>query len=120
MSRVDEPCSSIILAWCEIRERLQIDAQGFFRPVRALSQVRNPSIADVFFGMRSMERVGSGLADVEDEMQRSGGKAVFSVDLRQQMLRKHWEAHLKRFRDNGLFIELKKDRAFFRELPRSP
>ena len=87
MSRVDEPCSSIILAWCEIRERLQIDAQGFFRPVRALSQVRNPSIADVFFGMRSMERVGSGLADVEDEMQRSGGKAVFSVDLRQQMFR---------------------------------
>jgi hypothetical protein len=36
----------------EIRERLQIDPEGCFRPVRALSQIRNPSI--VFFGMRSI------------------------------------------------------------------
>ena len=34
------------------------------------------------------------------------------------LLLKHREPHLKRFRDNGLFIELKKDRAFFRKLPR--
>jgi hypothetical protein len=214
----------------EVREQLQIDPEGYFRPVRALSRIRNPSIADVFFGMRSMERVGSGLTDVEDEMRRAGGEAVFSTDVRQQMfratlyqplqaapgvarpitplglyvlnslpitvlpehvsvvplkpsrahtllqadlsevatfvfngdelwsfapkpilavklapwvmgevksiervkleadpeqrrfltwlLRKHWEAHLKQFRDEGLFIERKKDRAFFRKLPR--
>ena len=31
------------------------------------------------------------------------------------MLRKHWEVHLRRFKDNGLFIDRKKDRAFFRK-----
>ena len=31
------------------------------------------------------------------------------------MLRKHWEVHLRRFKDNGLFIERKKDRASFRK-----
>jgi hypothetical protein len=71
----------------EMRDRLQIDEAGCFRPVRTLSQIRNPSIADVFFGIRSMERVGSGLADVEEKMRRSGGEAVFSVDLCQQLFR---------------------------------
>jgi predicted HTH transcriptional regulator len=44
----------------EMRDRLEIDQEGCFRPVRALSQIRNPSIADVFFGVRSMERVIDG------------------------------------------------------------
>jgi hypothetical protein len=211
----------------EFQEQLQVTPDGCFRPVRTLSQIRNPSIADVFFGMRSMERAGSGLADVEDEMRRTGGEAVFRVDAGQQvfhvelyqplqaapgvarpitplglyvlnslpitvmpelvcrarlraggvsdlfqrdlaelpmfiargdellcfapktiltlklddllaeevkevarakmendpeerklltwLLRKHWEAHLKRFRDRGLFVEWRKDRAFFRK-----
>jgi hypothetical protein len=213
-----------------LRERLQIDDQGRFRPVRMASQIRNPSIADVFFGMRSMERAGTGLADVEEEMRRAGGDAAFSIDTRQNlfhaelyqplqaapgqtavarpitplgfyilnslpiavlpekvsiatlkpggirnlfqedlselpqfvsrgdelwsfapatvfglklgdriagavreidrtaleeqpesrrvlswMLRKHWEMHLRQFKENGLFIERKKDRAYFRK-----
>jgi hypothetical protein len=214
----------------ELRERLQIDEQGRFRPIRTLSQIRNPSIADVFFGMRSMERAGTGLADVEEEMRRTGGDAAFRVEPHHHlfhaflyqplqaapglnsiarpitplglyvlnslpitvlpervsiatlkpgrirtffqedlselpqfisrgddlwsfapatlfglkladrlagpvrevarteleadadtrrvlswMLRKHWEVHLRRFKDDGLFIERKKDRAFFRK-----
>jgi hypothetical protein len=71
----------------EIRDRLQIDGAGRFRPVRTLSQIRNPSVADVFFGIRSMERVGSGLADAEEEMRGTGGEAAFSVDLRQHVFR---------------------------------
>jgi len=31
------------------------------------------------------------------------------------LLRKHWEMYLRRFRDQGLFIEYKKHRAFFRK-----
>ena len=71
----------------EMRDRLHIDGRGCFRPIRALSQIRNPSIADVFFGIRSMERVGSGLADVEEEMRRTGGEAVFSVNLRERLFK---------------------------------
>lgn len=64
----------------ELREQLHVDDSGRFRPVRTLSEIRNPSIADIFFGIRSMERAGTGLADVEDEIRRSGGDVEFTVD----------------------------------------
>lgn len=64
----------------ELREQLQVDETGRFRPVRSLSEIRNPSIADIFFGIRSMERAGTGLADVEDEIRRAGGDVEFAVD----------------------------------------
>jgi len=41
----------------------------------------------VFFGMRSMERAGSGLADVEDDMRRAGGDAEFGIDPKNQLFR---------------------------------
>jgi hypothetical protein len=63
-----------------IRERLQLDDSGRFHPVRAVSEIRNPSIADIFFGIRSMERAGTGLADVEEEIRRAGGDVEFTVD----------------------------------------
>ena len=64
----------------ELREQLNVDDSGRFRPVRALSEIRNPSIADIFFGIRSMERAGTGLVDVEDEVRRAGGDVEFTVD----------------------------------------
>ncbi len=69
----------------ELRERLQIDEQGRFRPIRSLSQIRNPSIADVFFGMRSMERAGTGLADAHLSLRiRSTTASPISPKSRQQ------------------------------------
>lgn len=68
----------------EMREQLSIDEQGRFRPVRAASEIRNPSIADVFFGIRSMERAGTGLTDVEEEIRRAGGDVEFMVDQARQ------------------------------------
>ena len=64
----------------ELREQLHVDDSGRFRPVRTLSEIRNPSIADIFFGVRSMERAGTGLADVEDEIRRAGGDVEFKLD----------------------------------------
>jgi predicted HTH transcriptional regulator len=62
----------------ELREQLHVDDSGRFRPVRTLSEIRNPSIADIFFGIRSMERAGTGLGDVEDEIRRAGGDVEFT------------------------------------------
>jgi hypothetical protein len=64
----------------ELRGQLHVDDAGRFKPVRSLSEIRNPSIADVFFGIRSMERAGTGLADVEDEIRRAGGDVEFTLD----------------------------------------
>jgi hypothetical protein len=71
----------------DLKDRIQIEDSGRFRPVRTASYIRNPSIADVFFGMRSMERAGSGLADVEDDMRRAGGDAEFGIDPKNQQFR---------------------------------
>lgn len=71
----------------ELREHVQVDGSGRFRPVRTLSEIRNPSIADIFFGIRSMERAGTGLADVEDEIRRAGGDVEFAVDVGRPIFR---------------------------------
>jgi hypothetical protein len=71
----------------ELKDRFQIDDAGRFHPVRSVSSIRNPSIADVFFGIRSMERAGTGLADVEEQMRRTGGDAEFGVDRKNQFFR---------------------------------
>lgn len=63
-----------------LREQLKVDGSVRFRPMRSLSEIRNPSIADIFFGIRSMERAGTGLADVEDEVRRAGGDVEFTID----------------------------------------
>jgi len=64
----------------ELRDRLEIAPDGRITPLRSASSIRNPSIADIFFGIRSMERAGTGLVDVEDEMRRQGGDARFIND----------------------------------------
>lgn len=63
-----------------VATRVQIDEAGRFRPVPMISSLRNRGICDVFFGIRAMERAGTGLSDVEAMSRERGGDAVFSTD----------------------------------------
>jgi hypothetical protein len=63
----------------EVFARVAPDEQGFFIPVREATQTRNPCLADIFFGDGSMDREGSGLADVLAISRENGGDAAFSV-----------------------------------------
>jgi SIR2-like domain len=63
----------------EVLARLQPDDKGRFSPVREVTQIRNPCLADIFFGDGSMDRAGSGLADVLVMSRENGGDAEFSI-----------------------------------------
>ena len=52
---------------------------GKFEPIRNLSQIRNRFIADVFYGIGSMDKAGSGMSDVRDLMLSFDGRAEFWV-----------------------------------------
>jgi SIR2-like domain len=52
---------------------------GLFTPIRSASEIRNSSLADVFFGIDSMDKAGSGLPDVQEMMVEYGGRAQFAV-----------------------------------------
>lgn len=60
--------------------RLTIDDAGHFKAVARVSDLRNRSLCDVFFGIRAMEREGTGLMDVEELSRESGGEASFRND----------------------------------------
>lgn len=60
--------------------RLTIDDEGHFKAVARVSDLRNRSLCDVFFGIRAMEREGTGLIDVEELTRESGGEASFRND----------------------------------------
>lgn len=62
-----------------VKKGVQFDNKGKFKPVRGLTEMRNPLLADVFFGIGSMDKEGSGLADVSDLASESGGRAEYSV-----------------------------------------
>jgi SIR2-like domain len=62
-----------------IRRGVQLDSKGKFKPVRGLTEMRNPLLADVFFGVGSMDKEGSGLADVSDLASESGGRAECGI-----------------------------------------
>lgn len=70
-----------------IRNGVHLDDKGKFKPVRGLTEMRNPLLADVFFGVGSMDKEGSGLADVSDLALESGGKAEYEVGKDNQSLR---------------------------------
>jgi hypothetical protein len=50
-----------------------------FQPIRGLSDIRNRLIADIFFGLGSMDKAGSGMPDVIDFMAEHDGQALFRV-----------------------------------------
>jgi hypothetical protein len=63
-----------------LRRQLKVDADGNFLPIRNTTEIRNPSLADIFFGLGSMDKAGSGLADVQDLMVENGGNASFAIE----------------------------------------
>lgn len=63
-----------------VARRLTIDDEGHFKAVARVSDLRNRSLCDVFFGIRAMEREGTGLIDVEDLSRERGGEASFRND----------------------------------------
>ena len=70
-----------------IKKGVHLDGKGKFKPVRGLTEMRNPLLADVFFGIGSMDKEGSGLADVSDLALESGGKAEYGIGTNNESLR---------------------------------
>jgi hypothetical protein len=60
-----------------VARRVSPDKEGRFHAVGKVSDLRNRSLCDVFFGIRAMEREGTGLADVEAMARDLGGEATF-------------------------------------------
>jgi len=54
-----------------------VEKDGRFTLPESLTDQRNPSLCDVFFGMSAMERAGTGLIDVGELMQESDGACAF-------------------------------------------
>ena len=52
---------------------------GAFHPRRGVREQRNPLVADVFYGMRIMDREGSGLVDVQQFALEHEGDAAFRI-----------------------------------------
>ncbi|WP_457492094.1 SIR2 family protein [Tardiphaga sp. P5_C7] len=62
-----------------LTDKLTIDDQGTFEPVREMTSQRNRSLCDVFYGMSVMERAGTGLSDVVKYAREASGAAVFRL-----------------------------------------
>lgn len=64
----------------ETATMLGVRADGSFEPLREVTEILNPSLADIFYGLGPMDKAGSGLADVAELMLGSGGTAQFAFD----------------------------------------
>lgn len=56
---------------------LAVEADGRIVLSKGITDQRNPSLCDIFFGISAMERAGTGLMDVGQLMLTSGGKSAF-------------------------------------------
>jgi hypothetical protein len=63
----------------DVADQLQFEATGRFTPKRGLTAIRNPVLADVFYGLGKMDKAGSGLADILKFMVQQGGGSEFST-----------------------------------------
>jgi hypothetical protein len=85
MGTVDhEPGNGIVFTnpgglFGEAAQRIHIAADGHFNPVRGASAARNAIIADILCGIEEIQKLGSGLADVQNLMEQHGGKTEFAV-----------------------------------------
>jgi hypothetical protein len=61
-----------------VAAQVEPDVEGRFRPRGQVSDLRNRGLCDIFFGMRAMERAGTGLTDVEELQEAHGGEARFT------------------------------------------
>jgi hypothetical protein len=62
-----------------LTDKLTIDDQGQFEPVKELTSQRNRALCDIFYGMSVMERAGTGLSDVVRYARERSGTAVFKL-----------------------------------------
>lgn len=60
--------------------QLEVDDSGRFKPRVEVSGLRNRALCDIFFGIRAMERAGTGLVDVEHMLADRGGETEFTHD----------------------------------------
>jgi len=61
-----------------IHARFRPESNGQFAPVRGESELRNPTLADIFFGRGQLDKAGSGLPDVRELMPKHGGSSSFA------------------------------------------
>ncbi len=57
--------------------RVSLEDDGRFVPSASITDQRNPSLCDIFFGINAMERAGTGLIDVSKLMLEWGGASAF-------------------------------------------
>jgi hypothetical protein len=63
----------------KVLNSVQVDKGGRFQPVRSTTEIRNTTLADIFWGLGPMDKAGSGLADVQEMMTEYGGRSEFSI-----------------------------------------
>jgi hypothetical protein len=63
----------------KVLRSVQVDSGGRFNPVRSTTELRNSTLADIFWGLGPMDKAGSGLADVQEMMTEQGGRSEFSI-----------------------------------------
>lgn len=61
----------------KLASKVTVAQDGRFTLPQSLTDQRNPSLCDVFFGISAMERAGTGLMDVTELMLESGGTCAF-------------------------------------------
>ncbi len=57
--------------------RVALDVDGRITVSERVTDQRNPSLCDIFFGISAMERAGTGLMDVTQMMRECGGASAF-------------------------------------------
>lgn len=63
----------------KVLSSVRVDQGGRFEPVRSATELRNSTIADIFWGLGPMDKAGSGLADVQEMMLEHGGRSEFAI-----------------------------------------
>nr|WP_305960045.1 hypothetical protein [Aurantiacibacter sp. 219JJ12-13]MDP5263511.1 hypothetical protein [Aurantiacibacter sp. 219JJ12-13] len=63
----------------DLAKKITFDDAGRFHPIKNGTDARNRSLCDIFLGIRAMEWKGTGLPDVEELAEASGGDASFRV-----------------------------------------
>lgn len=61
----------------KLARELTVEEDGRILLSQSVTDQRNPSLCDIFFGISAMERAGTGLMDVDQLMVESGGSSAF-------------------------------------------
>jgi hypothetical protein len=61
----------------KLADRVSVGNDGRFEISQRVTDQRNPSLCDIFFGISAMERAGTGIIDASNLMIENGGAAAF-------------------------------------------